>query len=297
MKQNLLPTILLSIVTVLLMSLVPVLVKAISANEITIGIARLAIGAVGIAFIAKLKKQPLFKRENLKWLLLLGLVFSAHWYTYFTSLKLSTASLGAIGVCTFGIHLLFLNRLFFKESIKPIDVVAIILAFAGVLLATPDSNIEPEYFNGFLIAVVSGFLYACLPIINRKATHLTTEQKAFGQFGFGLLFFAPFFSFGNWQLDSLDWGGLLVLGLVCTLVAHTLWIKVSTELPNSITATVYYFYVPVAMLQSSLFLNEELTWQKLTGAGLVIGANILVVLLHRKPPEKASEAASGKARA
>lgn len=280
--QNLYKTVLLAIFTVLLMSLVPVLVKAISANEITIGIVRLAIGAAGIAVLARMKHQALFVKANLKWLALLGLIFAGHWYTYFTGLKLSTASLGAIGVCTFGVHLLFLNRIFFKEAIGRVDVLAIILAILGVWLATPDSNITPDQYIGFLTAILSGFLYACLPIINRKATHLSTEQKAFGQFGFGLLFFIGFFPFGNWQLSALDWGGLVFLGLVCTLVAHTLWIKVSTELPNSITATVYYFYVPVAMLQSWLFLDEQLTWQKLTGAALIIAANIMVVLLHRR---------------
>lgn len=282
MTQHLPKTLLLAVFTVLLMSLVPVLVKAIAANEVTIGIVRLAIGAVGIALLAKFKRQKLWQKADLNWLFLLGLVFSSHWYTYFTSLKLSTASLGAIGVCTFGVHLLFLNRLFFKQAITAADVLAIALAILGVFLVTPDSQLSPDQFIGFMIAVLSGFLYACLPIINRKATHLSTSQKAFGQFGFGLLFFAGFAPFGNWQLSSLDWGGLVVLGVVCTLIAHTLWIKVSTELPNSITATVYYFYVPVAMLQSWWFLDEVLGWEKLVGAALIISANIIVVLAHNR---------------
>jgi drug/metabolite transporter (DMT)-like permease len=74
----------------------------------------------------------------------------------------------------------------------------------------------------------------------------------------------------------------VVLGVVCTLIAHTLWIKVSTELPGNITATVYYFYVPLAMGFSYFLFDEQLSWQKITGASLIILANITVMVLHRR---------------
>ncbi len=278
--------ILLSFVTVALLSLVPVIIKAVQANEITIGIARLAIGALGIAILAKSKKQQLLSKSTIKWMFFLGLVFSVHWFTYFKSLKLSTVSLGAIGISTFGVHLLILNRIFFKEPLKLADFVAVLVAFFGVYLVLPDTGFKSDHFIGFMYGLFSGFLYACLPIINRKATGLSTNQKAFGQFGFGLLFFAGFIPYGNWQLSSFDWMGLLVLGTVCTLIAHTLWIKVSTELPGNITATVYYFYVPLAMTFSYFLFDEVLTWQKITGAGLIILANVTVVLLHSKGQQK-----------
>lgn len=274
--------ILLSIFTVSLLSLVPVIIKGVVANEITIGIVRLAIAALGIALLAGSKKQKLITKNSIKWLLLLGLVFSAHWFTYFKSLKLSTVSLGAIGISTFGVHLLWLNRIFFKNPIKPTDLIAVVVAFFGVYLVLPDTGFNSDHFIGFCYGLLSGFLYACLPVINRKASHLSTQQKAFGQFAFGLVFFAGLIPYGNWQLGMPDWIGLLFLGIVCTLIAHTLWIKVSTELPGNITATVYYFYVPLAMTFSHLLFDEVLTWQKISGASLIIIANIAVVLLHHK---------------
>lgn len=268
--------------TVLLLSLVPVIIKSVAANEVTIGIMRLAIGALGIGLLALAKKQNLINKSSIKWMVFLGFIFSIHWFTYFKSLKLSTVSLGAIGISTFGVHLLILNRIFFGEPLKRVDFIAVFVAFFGVYLVLPDTGFESDHFIGFMSGLFSGFLYACLPIINRKATHLTTNQKAFGQFGFGLLFFAGFAPYGNWQLSSFDWTGLIILGTVCTLIAHTLWIKVSTELPGNITATVYYFYVPLAMSFSYFLFDEVLTWQKVTGASLIILANITVVFLHQK---------------
>ena len=273
--------------SIALMSIVPVIIKGISANEVTIGIVRLLIAAIGIALLTLATKRKLITRRTIPWQLLLGLMFSLHWFTYFKSLKMSTVSLGAIGVATFGIHLLWLNRIFFKEPLKRSDYLAVLLAFAGAVLVTPDSNLNPDHFVGFGIAVFSGLAYATLPIINRKATFLSTEQKAFGQFGFGLLFFGPFAGFGVWQLSQMDWAGLLVLGLVCTLAGHTLWIKASSALPNSITATIYYVYIPIAMTLSVIFFDEQLGLNKLAGAGLIISANIMVVLLHSRAAKKA----------
>jgi drug/metabolite transporter (DMT)-like permease len=157
--------ILLSFFTVCLLSLVPVIIKAVAANEITIGIMRLSIGALGIALLAGSKKQKLIDKRSIKWMLFLGLVFSVHWFTYFKSLKLSTVSLGAIGISTFGVHLLLLNRIFFQEPLKLADFIAVFVAFFGVYLVLPDSDFASDHFIGFLFGLLSGFLYACLSSI------------------------------------------------------------------------------------------------------------------------------------
>lgn len=268
---------------ILLMSFVPVLIRWTAANEATIGIARLALAAIGIALLLILKKRRLhLSRHDWYWLASLGLVFAIHWYTYFRSIKLADASLAAIGVATFGIHLLLLNVLILKEKLNFSDVFAVALALMGIYLASPDINLDGEKLSGFVLAIVSGFLYACLPIINRQILHLSTNTRALGQFGFGLCGFLLLLPQANFNLQLADWIGLLVLGIVCTLIAHTLWIKASSELPTQFTAVIYYGYVPLAMLLSYYFLDEPITWQKSIGAGCIIAANVLVVLLHRQ---------------
>jgi len=275
--------VLIAIGAILLMSFVPVLIRYTQANEATIGIVRLAIGAAGLLImLIFVKKRPQLNRHDWFWLIFLGAVFAVHWYTYFRSIKLADASLAAIGVATFGIHLLLLNSLFFGEKLKLVDGFAVSMSFAGIYIASPAIDLDSAKLTGFIFSIVSGFLYACLPLINRQLAHLPTNTRALGQFGFGLLAFLVLLPQANFQLGAIDWLSLLMLGLVCTLVAHTLWIKVSTELPANFTAVIYYGYVPMAMLLSYLFLNESITWQKITGAIFIIGANILVVFEHQR---------------
>jgi len=266
------------------MGLVPVLVKWTSANEVTIGISRLFIGTLGTVLLMLNSKTlasiPLIRKGDWAWLVLIGSVFAIHWYSYFLAIKTASVSFAVIGVSTYGIHLLVLNFLIFKEAIKKIELAAIMLAFSGVIIATPSLDLNNSAFVGFSYGLVSGFLYALLSIIHKKASHLPTQQRALGQFGFALICFSLFWTSSDWQLSLPDWGNLLILGVVCTLVAHTLWIKVSTELPANLTAILYYFYLPVAISLSVFMLNEQLSWQKIMGASLIVLANIIIIIKH-----------------
>jgi drug/metabolite transporter (DMT)-like permease len=269
--------------SVLLMSIVPVLIKWIQVNPTTIGIVRLAVAFTGmLLFSFAFRKKVIANKNDLKWLVLLGAVFAIHWYSYFVSIKLATASLAAIGVATFGIHLLILSSLIKGEKIVTTDWLAIALSIGGILIASPSTQINPAELNGFLLAILSGFLYACLPLINQRIGHLATHTRAIGQFGFALVGFLILLPSADFEISSNDWLGLLVLGILSTLIAHTLWIKVTTELPSNLTAVIYYTYIPISMLLSMLFLAEVLTWQKIVGASMIITANILVVILHKR---------------
>jgi len=275
--------IIIAVVAILLMSIVPVIIKWIQVNPATIGIVRLSIGFLGIAvFVLFTGSKVSVSRKELMWLSILGLIFALHWYSYFYSIKTANASLAAIGVATFGIHLLILSSIFNREKISMSDIVAVIISIGGIYIASPSLDLELGKLQGFMLAIVSGFLYACLPLINRRLDHIPTSTRALGQFGFALLGFLFLLPQSNFELDDYDWQGLILLGVLSTLVAHTLWIKVSTELPTNLTAVIYYCYVPIAMLLSFLMLGESITWQKITGAMMIISANIMVILMHKK---------------
>ncbi|MCG8612401.1 MAG: DMT family transporter [Pseudomonadales bacterium] len=263
-----------------MMGFVPVLIFGIDANEATIGFARLAIGTFGIALLMMARREfRQISRRELFWLASLGIMFAVHWYLYFWSIKRAGAALAAIAVCTFGIHLLLVNRVAYGDRIRRIDLCAVAIAIGGVMIATPFHADSFEQGIGFIVGVFSGFLYACLPPINRQIAHLPTNFRALGQFGFGFIGFLFLWPLTEWQtLQQHDWYGLLALGVICTIGAHTLWNKVSTELPGNLTAVISYLYIPLAMLLSALFLDEAITWQMVAGATLIITANLLVAL-------------------
>lgn len=266
-----------ALVSVFCMSLVPVLVRSTIANETTIGVVRLLIAAGGFTplILVQRKHKPLSRRD---WgfMLLIGLVFAIHWLTYFISIKLSSAALGAMAITTYGVQYVLLAWVFNGESIRPVEWLALGTCFSACLVAAPELDLDNSVTLGIAIGVVSATFYAALPLLHQRIQHVDATTRSWGQFSFALLAFACLWPYTDWHLQSGDWRNLVLLGVVCTLIAHSLWVKASTELPAVFSGLIYYLYIPLAMLQAVWFLGEEMTASKLVAMAMILGAGVTV---------------------
>ena len=271
--------VLIALVAVVSMSMVPVLIKSTAANEVTIGIARLLI-AVVIFTPAVYWRGHLSTLSRQQWLqlLLIGFVFAVHWLTYFVSIKLATASIAALAITTYGVQYLALAHVFNNEKISPIEWSGVVCCLGGCVLVSPELAMGDSTTQGIAIGLFSALLYASLPLMHRRAQLIPTIDRTWGQFFFALLFFLPLVSYSDWQLQATDWYKLLVLGVVCTVIAHGLWVKVSTELPAIYTSMIYYLYLPLTVVSSIYFLEESLTIKKLIGIGVVLTVSTAITL-------------------
>lgn len=266
-----------ALVSVFCMSLVPVLVRSTVANEATIGIARLLIAAGGFTpWILLHRRYRSLSRRDWAMLLVIGLVFAIHWFTYFVSIKLASAALGAMAITTYGVQYVLLAWIFNGESIRPLEWLALAACFGACLVAAPELNLDNGVTLGIAIGVVSATLYAALPLLHQRIQHVDTTTRSWGQFSFALLAFACLWPYSDWQLKPGDWRNLVLLGVVCTLIAHSLWVKASTELPAVFSGLIYYLYIPLAMLQAAWFLDEEMTGRKLVAMAMILGAGVTV---------------------
>ena len=279
MNNEFLRLLFLAFIAVFLMAIVPVTIKYIAVDPWLIGAFRLAFSVCGLFIFALVLKKPLIaKKENWIFIFLLGTVFALHWLTYFYSILLSTASIAAIGVSTFGAHLLLLGWFVHKQPPHWVEVLCVLLAFLGVYIVIPDFDISEDVSIGLILGVISGFLYALLPLMHQKYKHINGERRAFGQFFVAFLFFSLGLPSVDFSISKESWFGLIILGSFCTLIAHSLWIKVTTELNHAVTSIIYYLYVPIAMGFSFFFLDEEVSDTKVIGAGVIIAANIIGIV-------------------
>lgn len=276
-------------VAIFAMSAVPVLVKSTAANEVTIGIARLLIaaGVVTVAVWFSPARWRNLSPRQWRQLATIGAVFALHWLLYFTSIKMATAVIAATAIATYGVQYLLLAWWFNGEAIRWAEWLAMVACFAGCAAMVPEFSLSNSVSAGILIGLASAFLYACLPLLHQRAAAMSTLQRTWGQFSFALLCFLPLWRWSEWQLERIDYWQLLTLGVLCTVVAHGLWVKASTELPAVFAGIIYYAYIPLAMISSSLLLDEALTPQKLLGAATIIVASTLVIVYRwrRSAPE------------
>jgi drug/metabolite transporter (DMT)-like permease len=263
-------------VALVLFGCIPVVVRYVSANPYTIGIVRLSIATVGLVLIIRLReKLPRVSRRDLLRLAVIGFFFFAHWLLYFLAIKTSSASVGAIGLSTFGIQLLLLGAIAGRSRLHAVDVIAVVLAVVGAIAVVPALTLDSSVAIGMLLASVSAFFYASLPILHQRWSHLPTTTRAVGQFAFALMFFLFLLPKAEWSLRPIDWAGLLFLGLGSTLIGHTLWVRVTTELSPNATSVIYYGNLPVALVLSVVVLDERLTGRMLIGAVLIAAGSIL----------------------
>ncbi len=286
---------LVAIVSVLMQSAVPVLVKSTEANEYAIGSFRLAIAIAGITPLV-LMRGHLFALNRRQWLqlVLIGTTFGAHWLLYFFSIKLATAAIAALTITTYSVQYLILAWIFNGERVAPFEWLAIAVCFAGALVVSPGFSLENTVSLGIGIGLLSALCYASLPLLHQRAHGIGTLERTWGQFFFALIIFLPLLGEANWSgLVAPDYYKLIALGVVCTLFAHGLWVKTTTELPALYSSMIYYLYLPGALIGSAVFLQEPITGRKLLGISMVFGASIGLTLYRMLRAKRLAQQESG----
>jgi drug/metabolite transporter (DMT)-like permease len=154
------------------------------------------------------------------------------------------------------------------------------------------SAVAAERSPAWRLALLSALFYATLPILHQRAAHIPTSIRTLGQFGVALLLFLLFLPKSNWDLNGGDWAALLFLAIGATLIAHTLWVRVTTAISPAAASVVYYGNVPFALFLAVVVLGEPLTWRTVTGVLLIIAggvAGLLPQLQHRREAAPAPE--------
>jgi drug/metabolite transporter (DMT)-like permease len=263
-------------IAVILFGCIPVVIKSIAADAWTVGIVRLVIGAAGIAAFMRFRGESFaIARRDMARLAVIGTLFFGHWLTFFFAIKLSSSSIAAIGLSTYGIHLLLLGALTGVARLRALDALAVAIAIAGAVLVVPSFSRGNATTTGMLLSVSSAVMYAALPLLHQRWSHLSTSIRALGQFTVACALFLLFLPKSHWQLSTHDWAGLIFLGIGTTLIAHGLWVRVTTELSPALTSILYYGNVPIAIALGVIFLHEPLSARTLLGAALIIGGSLL----------------------
>jgi drug/metabolite transporter (DMT)-like permease len=266
--------------TKLMLTSVPIFIKYSSSNPWTIGIFRLAITVLFFCLIARKGFLTSLKRV---WIL--GVLFFLHWITYFFAVKTSSPSTAVIGLSTYGFILLVYSRLLFNKKIEIKYYVSVALSVLGTVIAIGRFSFENAEFVGFLWGVASAFVYAFMPIVHQKFSDVSLKHRAFSQY---LGAFVLFLLLGGYQfeldLDLSNISALVYLAVVGTILGHTLWARITTNLPTKICSSIYYLAIPISMVLEAVVLSIEPTGARIFGGSLIVVSNVAVILAGYRSP-------------
>ncbi|MBW2237638.1 MAG: EamA family transporter [Deltaproteobacteria bacterium] len=215
-------------------------------------------------------------------LILLGIILAVHWITFFHSIQISTVAVGLLTFSTFPIFVTFMEPVFFKEKIRPFDILTAGSVAFGLLLVIPSFDFQNNITLGAFWGTLSGFTFAVLSILNRK--YVSTYPPILMvccQNGIATLILLPFMFFENWVLQPADYVLLPVLGIFCTALAHVLFIKSLVHIKTQL-ASITACLEPVYGIIFALFLLGEIPDARtILGGGIMLGTIALATMKRR----------------
>jgi drug/metabolite transporter (DMT)-like permease len=247
------------------------------ATVIVLGRTGFASLALGLWLAGGRKSFRLFGRRDLLGFMLLGGLLAFHWVSFFRSIQLSTVAIGLLTFSSFPVFVTLLEPIFFPGRWRWQDAVTAVLVVLGVALVIPEYRLEAEMTVGAIWGLLSGLSFALLQLLNKGyRRRYSAIAIAFYQDWFAclsLLFVVPLASI---TLSRSDVGLLLILGVFCTAVAHTLFID-SLAVLRTQTASIISALEPVyGIVLATFLLGEVPNLRTLIGGLLIVGTTTLV---------------------
>ena len=242
---------------------------ALSPESIVLG--RTAIATVALAVLLRVLREP---SGGFEWRLAAGgAVLALHWIAFFRAVQMSSVAVGLLGYASFPLFVLIVEAMFLRRRLHLADWVTVALVTSGLLLLVPEFRIENRVVQGLCWGMLSGLMFALLTVGNRA---LVSRRSATGvalwQNACAAACLLPGFALDPVLPTPRDVALSLVLGVVCTALAHTLFIR-SMRILSAHTASVIAALEPVyGIALAYAMLGEAPGGRTLIGAALIVGA-------------------------
>jgi drug/metabolite transporter (DMT)-like permease len=237
---------------------------------------RTLVAAAFLAILAALARDGMRPRTGM---LLNGPILAVHWVAFFTAIDRGGVAIGLLGYASFPLFVLVLERVMLGRRHGAIEAVTALLVATGLVVLVPRFSWHDRVVQGLAFGVVSAVTFAVLAVRNRRyAATFRPRTLALWQNTVAALVLVPIVAASAEPFAALaarDVALILVLGIVCTAIAHTLFIA-SLARVSAHTASVVAALEPVyGIALAAWLLGEVPTLRTLAGATLIVGAAIV----------------------
>ena len=237
--------------------------------------------ALALGLVLRFRRAPvlpLMKRDLT--LVGLGALLALHWWSFFYSIRLSSIAIGLLTFSSFPVFVTYLEPLLDKTRATARDFGFALAVIAGVALVVP--NFDPGDMNaiGALWGLFSGLTFAILQVLNRRFVAGSGPLRiAFVECVSACVLLLVFVGGAIPALDGLDLAKLIFLGVMCTALAHALFIS-GLQTVRTQTASVIAALEPVyGILLAAIFFGEIPSLRMLAGGGIIL---VTVVVMQRQ---------------
>lgn len=264
--------------------------KWITLSPIFIVLGRVFFASITLFLILQISRKSILihPRINYFFLFIMGLLLSVHWITFFQSIQVSTVSIGLLSFSTYPMFTTLFEPIVTSEKFVKINLLFSAICILGVYLIVPHFNLADSGFKGVLWGLVSGLTFSFLTIMNRRFSQIYSSPViAFYQDFFAFLILIPFLFILRFELSGKNFILLAVLGIVCTAISHTLFIK-GMKTIKAQTASIIHALEPVyGIIFAFILLNEIPSLRTILGGVVILAAQVLILFkLQRSLPRR-----------
>jgi len=248
--------------------------KWLALPPVTIVFGRTLIASVALALLLRLSRERrITPNGSFEWRLVVGgALLAVHWISFFQAIQTASVAVGLLGFASFPLFVLLLEWALRQRGFQTADALTATAVTAGLLLVVPAFTFENRVVQGLSWGLISGFTFALLAVGNRALTSRHSAGSiALWQNAAAAVLSLPLAAAAATTPDAREVGLLLLLGIACTALAHTLFIR-SLRVLSAHTASVVAALEPVyGIVFAFLLVGEIPTPRMLVGGAFILG--------------------------
>lgn len=197
-----------------------------------------------------------------------GVCIVLNWVAFFAALQMTSIATTTIVYHVQPFFVVLLGAWFFRERITPDQLLWMLGAFAGVVLASglmvdplvntvANSTQSSTWALGIALALLAALLYAASTLIAKSLGGQRPEVTALSQTTVGMVMLVGFANFTS-SVSASSWGWLIGIGVLHTGVTYVLMYAAYPRLTTPIIGILAFIYPLVAIVVDWAFYDHPI---------------------------------------
>lgn len=216
-------------------------------------------------------------KKKLPVLLASGAAIGFNWILLFEAYRFTGIPVATVCYYTAPIIVVIASAFVFKETLKPKQIICVVVALVGVALVSGVFQSDSSKITGVLCGLGAAMLYASVMIMNKFMGEVEAYERTVIQLASAGLVVLPYalFTMGDITFKPKSAILLVVVGVVHTGFAYLLYFGAIKKLKSQTVAILSYIDPASAIILASLVFMQLPTVYELIGVVLIMSAAIL----------------------
>ena len=260
-------------------------VRSIDMPSSVIAFIRGAVGAVFLVVFCLIsgKKFSLSKvKEKLLILCLSGGAIGINWIFLFEAYRYTTVATATLCYYMAPIFVIVMSSLIYKEKLTVKKICCTLAALVGMVFVSgvAETGIgNMEEMKGVVLGVLAAVFYSSVVLMNKSLGSVPAYDKTIVQLSGAAIVILPYclatVNISELSFDKKSVIMLLVVSIVHTGIAYTLYFGSMKNLQSQTIAIMSYIDPIVAVVLSALLLKEKMSPLSMVGAVMILSATFL----------------------